>query len=127
MPQNCLHFVPVPVLVDVFLGTRRTASNFKDSSQEMPIITLRSATTGQLPIKVKCPYASPVNLNEQYYWLIQHLKNLRFSTDIVRSPLAARMTTTKMDVWRTGINELDNVIVVFDLLQIACVDLRDVK
>ena len=29
------------------------------------------ATTGPLQIKVKFPYMSPVNLSEQYYWLVQ--------------------------------------------------------
>ena len=34
----------------------------------------RPATTGPLLIKVKFPWASPLNLSEQYYWLTQQLK-----------------------------------------------------
>ena len=46
--------------------------------------------TDPYAIKVKFPYASMVNLSEQYYWLTQQLKvstgRSSRGTDVVRSP-----------------------------------------
>ena len=51
---NHLYFVPLPVLVDVFLGTRcARAQTSKSVPTKYSSISIRPATTGPLPIKVK--------------------------------------------------------------------------
>ena len=84
---NHLYFVPSPVLVDVFLGAGHArAQTSKIVLTKCSSLTIRPATTGPIPTKVKFLHASPVNLSEQHYWLTSQLKVERGteSTDEVR-------------------------------------------
>ena len=93
-------YFPLPVLVDVFLGTTRTAPKllraFPRNAHNNPSDQRRRAH-----FQLKLPYASQENLSEQYYWLTQQLNVPRFNRSICQGywcsqkPLAARMSNTK--------------------------------